>query len=280
MARLGKTDPRDYLLGRGRLYLSTNLDASGRPKEYRFLGNAEAFTVTIEAEELEHYSSQAGLKTLDRSVVMQQSCAIATQLTEIDMDNLASFMSGSKTSLAQGSGSVAGNDNVVTSGLDRWYDLYDVAAPSGVYPPTTGNRVYRITNLVVKNAAGAVTYVLGTDYEADLVMGRIFPLSTGAIGASDTLDVSFDKPALSIAEVRGLSVTSLVGAVKFVSENANDGSAQREYQFHSVSLRAEGDFGLLGDEFATLNLKGKCGQNATAYPSSPTCTVRDVSNAA
>jgi len=76
MARLGKPEPKDYLLGRGSLYFSDNLDASGQPKDFRHLGNAAAFTVTIESEDFEHFSTLKGLKTVDRSIVLSQAAGV------------------------------------------------------------------------------------------------------------------------------------------------------------------------------------------------------------
>jgi len=281
MARLGTPDPRDYLLGRGELYFSDDLDANGAPKGFRHLGNTEALTVNVESEELEHFSTLLGLKTVDRSVVISQSMGVGFQLAEIDSDNLKLFLAGERASNAVVGASIAtaaGDDNVVVAGLDKWYDLYDVQNPSA-YPPVPGDnaeRVYKISAVSVLDTTKVTTYVEGTDYEVDYDMGRIKPLSTGSIGATDALCVDFTYASYTIEEVRGLKTAKLNGVLKFVSINANDDDKKREYQFHSVTLRAEGDFGLIGDEFATLNVQGKAGQNATVSPDSPTLTVREI----
>jgi hypothetical protein len=281
MAQNGVPTSLDYLLGRGELFFSDSLDADGRPKGFRTLGNAEAFTVTVEAETLEHFSTLSGLKVKDRETVLSQAMNFAFQLSEIDAENLTMFMSGDQSSVAQTGATIlfaTADKNIVVSGLGQWYDFYDVAAPT-VYPPTSGNRAYRISAVTVKDETQATTYVEGTDYELDLEMGRIFIIVGGAIGASDNLDIEFTYATLTISEVHAMTVAKFSGVLKFISRNANksgDGS-QVEYTFHQVSLTADGDFALIGDEFATLNVSGVAEQNLTVSPTSPTCTVRQLS---
>ena len=286
MARKGIPDPRDYLLGRGELYFADSLDADGRPKSFRTLGHAEAFTLTVEAETLEHFSKLQGLSVKDREVVLQQSINFATQLSEIDVDNLALFLSGGATDITQTGASVvagAGDDNLIVDvdGLDKWYDLFDIQAPS-TYPPLpvdAASRVYRISAVTVKDTTATTTYVEGTDYSLDLELGRVFIISTGAIAASDPLTVSFTFASLTISEVKALTQTRIEGVLKFISRNANQTGAgsQVEYTFHRITMSADGDFALIGDEFATLNLSGAAETNEAVSPNSPTLTVRRLS---
>jgi hypothetical protein len=287
MARNGIPDPRDYLLGRGELFFADSLDADGRPKNFRSLGHAEAFTVTVEAETLEHFSKRLASGVKDREVVLQQSVSFATQLTEIDVDNLALFMSGSAVDTVDAGGTLspgAGDDNVIVEaavGLGKWYDLFDNDAPS-TYPPVAADaaeRIYRVSNVVVKDTTATTTYVEGTDYDVDAEMGRIFIREGGSISAGDALLVSATWAALTISEVRALDASRIEGVLKFVSRNANQtgNGSEVEYTFHAVTLTADGDFALIGDEFATLNLNGACETNEIASPNSPTLTIRRLS---
>lgn len=47
-----------------------------------------------------------------------------------------------------------------------------------------------LSGVVVKNDTGDTTYVVDVDYKINLVLGLITPLSTGDIGATDTLHIS------------------------------------------------------------------------------------------
>jgi hypothetical protein len=281
MAQSGVPTSLDYLLGRGELYLSTSLDADGRPKGYRSLGNAEAFTVTVEAETLEHFSSLQGLKVKDREVVLSQAMNLAFQLTEIDVDNLTIFMSGDNADVAQTGASIvagAGDDNVQAVVQGQWFDLYDVQAPAQ-YPPISDNRVYRISAVTVKDTTATTTYVLDTDYKLDLELGRIFIIVGGGISDADDLTVSFTYATLTISEIHAMTTAKFSGVLKFISRNANKSGngSQVEYTFWQVSLTADGDFALIGDEWATLNVAGAAEQNATISSASPTCTIRQLS---
>jgi hypothetical protein len=62
--------------------------------------------------------------------------------------------------------------------------------------------------------------------------------------------------------------------MKFVAENPADNSEKTEYQFHKVTLRSEGDFSLIGDEWTTGQLTGTVESNSTADPDSPYVTTR------
>ena len=76
-----------------------------------------------------------------------------------------------------------------------------------------------------------------------------------------------------------MTTTSFGGVLKFISRNANASGqgSETEYTFWQVSLTADGDFALIGDEWATLNVAGVAEQNSTISAASPTCTIRALS---
>jgi hypothetical protein len=67
-----------------------------------------------------------------------------------------------------------------------------------------------------------------------------------------------------------------VGALKFISQNPANNDESTEYQFHQVSLKAEGDFAQISDEFSQMQLTGTAERNTTADADSPTLTIRSV----
>jgi hypothetical protein len=281
MAIKGVASPLDYLLGRGEIYFSTNLDADGRPKEFRSLGHAEAFTVTLEAETLEHFSKLLGTGNKDREITISQSMGFGFQLSEQDPDNTALFFSGTATDVAQTGATVttvAGDDNVIVSGLGRWYDIYQTQAPTE-YPEIGGTRVYRLSAVSVKDTTLGTTYDINDDYLLDLEMGRIFIVDGGAIGSTDPLCVSFTYATLTISEIRAMLSAKIEGVLKFVSRNANKSGngSEVEYTFHQASVTPDGDLALIGDELAVLPMKGSAEPNAVVSPNSPTLTIRQLS---
>lgn len=65
-----------------------------------------------------------------------------------------------------------------------------------------------IMNLVVKSQDGVTTYVLGTDYNVDLISGIITRLSTGSIAADATVQLTYDY-----ADVSKVSASDIIGEV-------------------------------------------------------------------
>jgi hypothetical protein len=281
----GKPNTNDYNLGRGICYFAA-LDANDAPTAYRDLGNATEFNISLEVETLEHQSSRSGLKLTDKEVIISQKVNISLTLDEVNFENLADFLSGSTagTSATDNAGhlnpAVAGvtEFEFIAPGevvLGRWYDLTD----------SSGNRVYDIVkaNLTVKDEA-STTYSEGTDYEVDEEMGRIFLVPTAqggsiATGGSDGVDIALAADASAdnyVPEVKALTQTTIAGALKFIAENPADSDSKTEFQFHKVSLKAEGDFGLISDEYSEMTFTAVAERSVLADADSPTLTVRSI----
>ena len=279
----GLAQTSDYNLGRGSIYVA-ELDATtGKPKEYRFLGNAPEFNVSVESEVLDHYASTSGLKVKDKTVTVSQGMSLAFGLEEINFENLAMFFSGTTATHTNPADTAQSNIILATTAgggtgvvLGRWYDLVNAA----------GERLYDIIpgNLTVqKDPAGTpVNLVSGTDFELDAAMGRIFIKHNAVnIAAGNILgyDYSADATAKDPDEVRALTKTNVVVALKFIGENPANADQKHEFQFHQVSVRAEGDFGLISDEYSVMNFTGTAEKNTLASPNSPVLTIRTHADA-
>lgn len=281
----GLAAPGDYNLGRGKLYLASL--SSGVPDDggWRDLGNCTEFNVSVEVETLEHQSSREGLKVVDKEVTLSQKMNLSFTLDEINYQNLALFFSGEAEAAAITNPAVAGvtSTTLVTSALDysavggRWYDLKTAA----------GVRCYDIAtaNLSLNSDTAGLNNVLveNTDYTVDEKMGRVFILSgTTLVDPGD--DIKFvlaaDAGAVAPSEVRGLTQTNIIAALKFISENPANNDQQSEVQFHQVQLKPEGDFALIGDEWTQMSFTAVAEANTTlGGAGSPYVTVRTHANA-
>ena len=270
----GKPSPSDYSLGRGAVLFGTVDATTGKPKEYRHLGHATEFNITIESETLEHQSSREGLKVTDKEVVVSQKASLSVTLDEINFENLALFASGeADATLAN---PIKTGSAVFTLGEafkgGRWYDLRDAS----------GARCFDLlTTSPITFASGS--YAEGVDYELDRVLGRIFVINRGGAGLDgDTVAITVaqnNNAVATVDRVKALVVSTVTGALKFRAENPANGDHVTEYQFHSVNLKAEGDFALIGDEFTTMQLTGVAERNELADPTSPTLTIITHANA-
>lgn len=275
----GTPNTSDYSLGRGIVYFALIAASTGRPISWRDMGNAPDFTIQVEKETLEHLSSRQGLKNVDKEVVVSQKVSFSFGLDEVNHENLADFFSGEKAvhtnpAIAGFAEYVMVADGDLAKG--RWYDIVN----------SSGARAYDVdtADLVVKtNEVAPVTLVVGTDYTVDNTMGRIFILSTSAavqtaITAVKGLrcSVTADAQASVVNEVRALTKSSVAGALKFIGVNPAASDVQTEFTFHQVTLKAEGDFSLIGDDWTKMTFTGAAERNALGSPTSPTLTVRNI----
>lgn len=299
----GQANPSDYIIGRGIIYFAS-VNSSGFPLEFRDLGNAPEFSATLESEKIEHQSSRQGLKQTDKEVVVSLSASITFTLDEINFDNLALFLSGSTKEYSQAATAVVGVENMVLStpdaarpelALGRWYDLYVRADMStgAAYPgDATDERVYNINSspavAIEYDIGGTPTTLPTTDYVVDLVMGRIFIIDNAANRAAfisggalvkNTCNVDFTPTATTMQEVQGLTASDISGALKFIQKNAADRSVQTEHQFHAVTLSAEGDLALIGDEFVQMQFSGSAESREAVDAEAPVVRSRSYADA-
>ncbi len=82
-------DVLNYYIGKGALSIKLTGEGS-----FRLVGNVPELELTPEIETLEHFSSQSGVKTQDREVVMQKGGTLRIVLDEITAKNLQPAMMG------------------------------------------------------------------------------------------------------------------------------------------------------------------------------------------
>lgn len=266
----GLPSSNDYLLGRGIVYLSFLDEATNKPIAWRDVGNAPSFTLTVESETLPHQSSRQGLRQTDKEVTLSQSTNYSFTLDEVNHENLSLFFSGEKASVSNPA--VAGFSGVtLTSSLElaHWYDILDA----------NGNRVFDIAkaNLTLTRDPSGTPVVLtegvaGTgDYIVDEEFGRVFfhaTPNTGSLVNGDEIEVDLAADAGAVANVdtvNGLTKSSQVVAIKFISENPASGNAREEYQIQQTTISAEGDFALISEEYTTMGFSGATERN-DAFP--------------
>ena len=260
----GIPDPDTYNLGRGALFFAP-LNATGEPEGYRHLGNCPSFSVTIDTETLEHQSSLEGLKTVDKEVTLSQTLSVSLSLDEINFDNLAIFMSGTANDSEYSTPTTITTEDVsggtpasgTALATDKWYDILD----------STGKRVYDIATGANVDVFLASTELNddGTDYDLDLVMGRVYLKAAANPAADENLNVTITtNSATAINQVEALNSSSVAGALKFVGKNPANADEQTEYQFHKIALKSEGEFALISDDWTVMQFTGKAEKEANS----------------
>lgn len=232
----------NLVLGRGKLFFGRF--ATGTTTfngAMKYFGNTPAVNLNVTEETLEHFDSDQGLKIKDRVVTLSQEIGGSFQTDNINSENLKLFFAADETVTSQTSASnvVETVSGVVT---DAYFQL-------GVTP--TRPQGHRGITSVDSVTEGSTTLVAGTDYEVDLVNGRIwFPDSSTAFDPGDTLVVQYDVPAETYQTIADLNET-VYGRLEYISDNPV--GTNFNYLWPYVKLTADGDLALKGDEWQVMN---------------------------
>lgn len=235
-----------YKLGKGRFYFAQT-QGDGTLGPYRFIGNVPAFSLTPSSDSLEHVSSIGGINVKDREIQTSNDLAIAFTTDNMSRENQALWSGGTVDTVTQTS-LTAQTETVAAPKVKKGF-LYTVGAAD------TGRGLKDIT--VTSITQGATTLVLGTDYSVNTRTGFIALLTTGAATEGTAMTITYNVAASSkdIVANRALSIT---GAVRFESDNPDTGTgvSNEEHFLPRVRLSADGDWGLIGDDWQSFGFSG------------------------
>ena len=110
--------PQLYQLGRGVVSIG-EWSGSTPPTIYTDLGNSPRFEVEVTEEKLEHFSSRAGTRQKDKTVVLETGYTVNFDLDEVSIKNLQIFLKGTLS----GANIIQAN-----TALDKEYALKFVSA--------------------------------------------------------------------------------------------------------------------------------------------------------
>ena len=178
------------------------------------------------------------------SVAIPQPADLTVDLPEVNKESLAIAMLGTVAAVSQSAGSLT-EESVTIPALDSWYAL-----SKSTLTGTAGG------TMVVKNAAGTVTYVEGEDYLVERQTGMIKALTGGDIAAASSIKVSTPYAATTGTEIKGLTDAQLRARFKLVGKNFAD-NLPIEVTVYEAIIAADSAFDFLQDDFATISLPGR-----------------------
>jgi hypothetical protein len=230
---------KNYTLGRGKLYFDKFAAVNTEiPTGERYLGNTPAITMTTAYQNLDHYSSDEGVRVRDDSAQLQVDRAGTFQCDNINMENIA-IMFGIAPPMEESTVAATAQteDIVVQRGL--WYQL-----GTELYADGVGT----VANVTVSVTASAVT--AAGNYQVDLEKGRIF-IEDGAtdIQDDDEITVTYDV----VVQDRVVVVddnTQVEGSLRFIADNPK--GTNRDYYWPHVRLAPSGEFALKGETWQTM----------------------------
>lgn len=225
-------------LGRGEIHFSLFKPGTHTPAGWRYVGNTPSFSLTIDQENLEHFSSDRGVRIKDKSIILQVDYSGQMVMDDINNDNLALFFFGNSTTVAQ-TAATAQTESFTSVVQGYGYQLgITNANPTGVR---------KVSNVTV--TVGGSAKVLGTDFTVDADNGIVYVTEGGTILDAATIAVTYDRALVSRKQVISGS-TQLEGAMRFISYNPQ--GEKNNYLFPYVRLGPNGDFELKTDEWQQL----------------------------
>lgn len=151
-----------YFYGQGRILLALRDPGTGVAGAYRWIGDVSAFSLKLAVEKVEHKESYSGQRALARSFPIGKTATVDMTLHQIDADNLALALSGSKQTTQTGT--------VTDESIADWEPGTEIVlANPGV------------SDVVLTDSTGSPkTLVKDTDYLLDADYGRITPIGSGS----------------------------------------------------------------------------------------------------
>lgn len=117
----------------------------------------------------------------------------------------------------------------------------------------TASGVLTLEDVCITDSTGATRRVQNTDYEIDPDAGFVAKLASGSI--ADTDKVYADYGTFTIETIHALAGSKIEGRFIFITD-ADDRGPRFKVSFHNVSLALDGDFPLIGDGAAIMNVTG------------------------
>jgi hypothetical protein len=223
--------PITRVLGAGQLWFDLE-DADGNNLGLRYLGDTPGFTLTLESETVDTWSSDGQVAEREDLAITRviRNCSITCK--QISDDNLGLFLMGSVADLVQTGGAVT--DEAIDGVLQgRRYHL----GASSSNP--AGNRTVSALTVTDDDTGAPTTFVLNTDYEIDLDTGALFIVPGGGIADDTNLLVDYTKGSVTRAQVTSSDVAEQYGALRFYADNTR--GANRNLYAPRVLLRPTGE---------------------------------------
>lgn len=246
------THPQNYTLGRGEIYFARFAPGTQTPVGERYIGNTPEFALTIEQEQLEHFSSDRGVREKDDSVALQVNRTGNLTTDNIVPDNVALFFFGDKSTVAEAGGAEEETLTDVEQGLYYQLGITD-ERPTGAAGILSDEDSNSDANFAVytlgDSNSDAEEFVRGTDYEVDFTLGRLYIIPGGGIADGTDITVEYNVRASSFERVISGS-QPVEGALRYVELNPK--GQNKVYYMPWVQISPNGDYALKSDEWQTI----------------------------
>lgn len=233
----------NYTLGRGKVHFSRFKSGTAIPSGFFYIGNTPEFSLNIESQTLDHYSSDEGIREKDDSVPLEVNRSGSMTTDNIDPANVALFFFGDDSVVTQTIVSSA-PETIVDIIAGHSYKLgVTVSRPAGYFG-------INVTGFAV--AIGATPLVPNVDYTMNFD-GGVISFVKGSLLAVELADVVVTYAVRASVRDRVISGSEPVeGAMMYITKNPK--GTDCVYYLPYVKITPNGDYALKGDEWQTIPL--------------------------
>ena len=228
-------------LGAGDLYISRYNPTTGLFDDFTGPFEATKFEVKPNVD-LKEMSSRgrASYGQVIESVALPKPADFKLELPEVNKESLSIALLGTESAINQIAGTLTDAPVTVTS-KDTWLAI-------GKQNITAG--------LVVKDATGVTTYVMGTDYVLNNRMGWIKILPGSALVKDAVIEVTGAYGAVGGTLIRGATNSQIRAKFRLDGVNFADQLPVIVDVWEAV-ISADSAFDFLSNEFASISLPGR-----------------------
>lgn len=228
-------------LGAGDLYISRYNPTTGLFDDFTGPFEATKFEVKPNVA-LKEMSSRgrASYGQVIESVALPQPAEFTLELPEVNKESLSIALLGTESAINQIAGTLT-DAPVTVASKDTWLNI-------GKQNITAG--------LVVKDATGATTYVMGTDYVLNNRMGWIKILPGSAVVKDAVIEVTGAYGAVGGTLIRGATNSQIRAKFRLDGVNFADQLPVIVDVWEAI-ISADSAFDFLSNEFASISLPGR-----------------------
>lgn len=194
-------------------------------------GNCPSLSIKTDSERKELIGSgRSNLGQVISSIVIPKPASMSFTFNQVDHELFAMAFFGTNSAFTQAAGTLA--DAPVITIADRYVEIGKM----------------QLSAVVVKNTAGTVTYVEGTDCEIEPTLGLIKALSTGAITAAQTVNVSCSHALVNGTRMAAMTKSNV--RIRLVISGTNYDNGKRfKLVVHRARLAPSGDLAIQGNNY-------------------------------
>ncbi|QIN95177.1 hypothetical protein DLP3_014 [Stenotrophomonas phage vB_SmaS_DLP_3] len=227
-----------YFSGQGKVFIAERDSVTGRPKQFRFVGNVPELSITMSVDTLEHKESMSGSRLTDLRITREKTCEMSFSLEDFSVENLELGMYGTVSELALAT---------VTA------EVLPLALKKGDYVRLDNPKVSAV--VVKDGSASPVTLVEGTDYVIESADFGTIQIIGDLTGKTQPLTVAYSSAAGG-KNVNMFTQPAKERWIRFEGLNTADENKPVLIELYRTILDPMGELAVISDDLLKLELSG------------------------